>query len=110
AALQGMAPGVTVTQRSGKPGSDGGTIRIRGNSNINNTGPLVLVDGVPMSLNDVDVNEIESISVLKDAASASIYGSRAANGEILVTTKRGKSGQFSVNYRNNLGWQQPTAL
>lgn len=110
AALQGMAPGVTVTQRSGKPGSDGGTIRIRGISNINNTGPLVLVDGVPMSLNDVDVNEIESISVLKDAASASIYGSRAANGVILVTTKRGKSGQFSVNYRNNLGWQQPTAL
>lgn len=110
AALQGMAPDVTVTQRSGKPGSDGGTIRIRGISNINNTGPLVLVDGVPMSLNDVDVNEIESISVLKDAASASIYGSRAANGVILVTTKRGKSGQFSVNYRNNLGWQQPTAL
>ncbi len=109
-ALQGMAPGVTVTQRSGKPGSDGGTIRIRGVGSLGTSDPLVLVDGVPMSLNNVDVNEIESISVLKDAASAAIYGSRAANGVILVTTKRGKSGQFSVSYRNNLGWQQPTAL
>lgn len=109
-ALQGMAPGVTVTQRSGKPGADGGTIRIRGIGTLGNSNPLVLVDGVPMSLNNVDVNEIESISVLKDAASAAIYGSRAANGVILVTTKRGKSGQFSVNYRNNVGWQEPTAM
>lgn len=109
-ALQGMAPGVTVTQRSGKPGSDGGTIRIRGVGTMGNSNPLVLVDGVPMNLNDVDVNEIESISVLKDAASAAIYGSRAANGVILVTTKRAKGGQFSVNYRNNVGVQQPTAL
>lgn len=111
-ALQGMAPGVTVTQRSGKPGADGGTIRIRGIGTLGDasSNPLVLVDGVPMSLNNVDINEIESISVLKDAASSAIYGSRAANGVILVTTKRGKSGQFSVSYRTNLGWQQPTAL
>ncbi|WP_345026197.1 TonB-dependent receptor [Ravibacter arvi] len=108
-ALQGLAPGVTVMQRSGKPGADGSTIRIRGIGTLGNSDPLVLVDGVPMNLNNVDVNEIESISVLKDAASASIYGSRAANGVILVTTKRGKSGQFSVNYRNNFGWQEPTA-
>ena len=109
-ALQGLAPGVTVTQRSGKPGADGGTIRIRGIGTLGNSNPLVLVDGVPMSINNLDVNEIESISILKDAASAAIYGSRAANGVILVTTKRGTEGKFSISYRNSLGWQQPTAL
>ena len=109
-ALQGLAPGVTVTQRSGKPGADGGTIRIRGIGTLGDSNPLVLIDGVPMSLNDIDVNEIESISILKDAASAAIYGSRAANGVILVTTKRGKDGKFSINYRNSIGWQQPTTL
>src|SRR5688500_9638978 len=111
-ALQGIAAGVTVTQNSGKPGADGGVIRIRGIGTIGETGadPLILVDGVPMSLNDVDVNEIENISVLKDAASASIYGSRAANGVILVTTKRAKKEQFTINYRGSAGWQEPTAL
>lgn len=89
-ALQGTMAGVTVTQNSGKPGADGGVIRIRGVGTIGDSNPLVLVDGIPMSLNDIDVNEIASISVLKDAASASIYGSRAANGVILVTTKRAK--------------------
>src|SRR5690606_3217273 len=92
-ALQGLAPGVTVTQNSGKPGSDGGVIRIRGIGTIGDANPLVLVDGIPFNINDVDVNEIESISVLKDAASAAIYGSRAANGVILVTTKRAKTQQ-----------------
>ncbi len=109
-ALQGLAPGVTVTQSSGKPGSDAGQIRIRGIGTIGDSNPLVLVDGVPFNLNDVDVNEIASISVLKDASSASIYGSRAANGVILVTTKRAKKEQFSVSYRANAGWQEPTEL
>ncbi|MEQ9290164.1 MAG: TonB-dependent receptor [Cyclobacteriaceae bacterium] len=109
-ALQGLAPGVTVTQNSGKPGSDGGVIRIRGIGTIGDSNPLVLVDGIPFNLNDVDVNEIESISVLKDAASAAIYGSRAANGVVLVTTKRAKTNQFSINYRASVGWQQPTEL
>lgn len=111
-ALQGTMAGVTVTQNSGKPGADGGVIRIRGIGTIGNTGqdPLILVDGVPMGLNDIDVNEIESISVLKDAASGSIYGSRAANGVVLVTTKRAKKEQFTINYRGSAGWQEPTAL
>lgn len=109
-ALQGIAPGVTVTQNSGKPGSDGGTIRIRGIGTLGDSNPLVLVDGIPANINDIDVNEIENISILKDAASASIYGSRAANGVILITTKRAKEGEFSVNYRASAGWQAPTAL
>ncbi len=107
-ALQGVAPGVTVTQSTGQPGVDGGTIRIRGIGTLNNSNPLVLVDGVVMSLNAVDVSSIESISVLKDAASSSIYGSRAANGVILITTKRGKSGRFSISYDGYVGKQSPT--
>src|SRR5690606_32315494 len=98
------------TQNSGKPGSDGGTIRIRGIGTIGDSNPLVLVDGIPGNINDLDVSEIDNISVLKDAASASIYGSRAANGVILVTTKRANDNQFRINYRASAGWQQPTAL
>lgn len=109
-ALQGMAPGVTVTQSNGQPGTDGGAIRIRGIGTLNNSNPLVLVDGVVMSLDHVDVSTIESISVLKDAASSAIYGSRAANGVILVTTKRGKTGQFSLSYDAYVGQQRPTDL
>ena len=86
AALQGMAPGVTVTTQSGAPGDDGGAIRIRGINSFggSSTSPLVLIDGIEGSLDSVDPNLIESISILKDAASSSIYGSRAANGVILV--------------------------
>lgn len=109
-ALQGIAPGVTITQRSGQPGQDAGNIRIRGIGTLNDSNPLVLVDGTEMDLNSVDPNLIESVSVLKDAASASIYGSRAANGVILVTTKRAKSGEFSVSYNGYAGWQTPTDL
>ena len=90
-ALQGIAPGVTITQQSGQPGQDAGTIRIRGIGTLNDSNPLVLVDGTAMDLNSVDPNIIESVSVLKDAASSSIYGSRAANGVILITTKRAKN-------------------
>ncbi|MCD2425479.1 TonB-dependent receptor [Niabella pedocola] len=107
-ALQGVAPGVTVTQSTGQPGVDGGTIRIRGIGTLNNSNPLVLVDGIVMSMNAVDVSSIESISVLKDAASAAIYGSRAANGVILITTKRGKKGKFSFSYDGYVGKQSAT--
>ena len=111
-ALQGIAPGVTVTQNSGQPGKDGGVIRIRGIGTLGTAGqnPLVLMDGVETSLNSIDPADIESISVLKDAASAAIYGSRAANGVILVTTKRAKDKKLSVSYRGYTGWQSPTDM
>jgi len=111
ATLQGMAPGVTVTTQSGSPGGDGGQIRIRGISSFGGSdcSPLILVDGITVgSLDMIDANIIESISVLKDAASAAIYGSRAANGVILVTTKRASKDKFSVNYRGYIGKQEAT--
>ncbi len=110
AALQGLLPGVTVTQRSGQPGSDNGTIRVRGTGTFNISDPMVIVDGMESSMNDIDANDIESISVLKDAASAAIYGSKAANGVILITTKRGKVGTSTVNYSGMFGWQSATEL
>lgn len=109
-ALQGMAPGVTITQRTGQPGLDGGSIRIRGIGTLNNANPLVLVDGVEMDLNTIDVNSIQSVSVLKDASASAIYGSKAANGVILITTKRGVSGKLSVSYSGYVGYQKPTNL
>lgn len=109
AALQGIAPGVTVTQSSGRPGGDAATIRIRGVGTLNDANPLVLIDGIEGSMNNIDPNLIESVSVLKDAASSSIYGSRAANGVILVTTKRG-SAKVGISYNNYLGWQEPTNM
>lgn len=109
-ALQGLAPGVTVTQNSGSPGGDAGTIRIRGVGTLGNANPLVIIDGIEGSLNDLDPNTIESISVLKDAASASIYGSRAANGVVLVTTKRSKTEKLTINYKHSISVQKPTNL
>lgn len=111
-ALQGMVPGVTVTTASGGPGEDGGTIRVRGINSFggSSTSPLVLIDGVEGSIDSVDPALIESISVLKDAASSAIYGSRAANGVILVTTKRGSTDKFSLTYSGYVGWQSPTDL
>lgn len=111
-ALQGLAAGVTVTTQSGAPGADGGSIRIRGINAFggSSTSPLVLIDGIEGSMDSVDPNLIESISVLKDAASASIYGSRAANGVILITTKRGSKERFTITYKGYVGWQDPTSL
>ncbi|WP_018473359.1 TonB-dependent receptor [Echinicola pacifica] len=105
AALQGLAPGVTVTQQTGSPGADGGQIRIRGINSFggSDSSPLILIDGVAGNLDMIDVNQIESISVLKDAASAAIYGSRAANGVVLVTTKRASADSFSLNYKGYIG-------
>lgn len=112
AALQGLTSGVTVTTTSGAPGSDNGAIRIRGVGSLTDaaSAPLVLIDGVEGSLNTIDPNLIESISVLKDAASSAIYGSRASNGVILVTTKRSTEEKFSVSYNAYVGWQSPTNL
>ena len=109
AGLAGLLPGVQVLQNSGQPGQDIGNINIRGVGTFNESGPLVIVDGIEGSLNDVNPNDVESISVLKDAASSAIYGSKAANGVILVTTKRGKSGRATVNYQGLVGITYATA-
>ena len=110
AGLAGLLPGVSVRQSSGLPGGDGGTIRIRGTGTLNQASPMVLIDGVEASLNDVQANDIANISVLKDAASSAIYGSKAANGVILITTKSGKSGKPVISYMGDFGWQAPTKL
>ena len=110
AAMAGTMPGVTSIQTSGAPGAQTGSITIRGKNSINAASPLVIVDGVPGSMNNIDPQDIESISVLKDAASAAIYGVQAANGVILITTKKGKSGQKArVNYSGLVSWASPTA-
>ncbi len=103
-AITGQMSGVTVIQRSGKPGFNDGTIRIRGVGSFGATpSPLILVDGIPGSMNEINPNDIESISVLKDASSAAIYGARAANGVILITTKKGKEGKINVRYNGYYG-------
>ena len=106
-ALKGMAAGVNVTSSSGQPGSQS-MIRVRGIGTINNSNPLYIIDGMPTDqygMESVNPNDIESIEVLKDAASGAIYGARAANGVILVTTKKGRMGKASVNYDFSYGWQ-----
>jgi len=106
-ALKGMAAGVQVTSASGQPGSKS-MIRIRGIGTINDSNPLYIIDGMPTDqdgMESVNPNDIESIEVLKDAASGAIYGARAANGVILVTTKKGKVGKASINYNFSYGWQ-----
>ncbi|SDP13757.1 TonB-linked outer membrane protein, SusC/RagA family [Mucilaginibacter sp. OK268] len=110
-ALAGLAAGVQVSQGSGRPGNDGAGITIRGIGSFGaGRDALVLIDGLAGSLNDIDPDNIKSISVLKDAASASIYGTRAANGVILVETKRGQNGKMQIAYNNYLGWQKATSL
>ncbi len=104
-ALQGLSPGITIVDRGGAPGSDDPEIYLRGVGTTGNAKPLVLVDGIEMSLSQIPSSEIENISVLKDAASASIYGSRAAHGVILVTTKRGKEGKVRLSYDGTIGFQ-----
>ena len=106
-ALKGMAAGVNVTSASVQPGSKS-MIRIRGIGTINDSNPLYIIDGMPTDqdgMESVNPGDIESIEVLKDAASGAIYGARAANGVILVTTKKGKQGKASINYNFSYGWQ-----
>ena len=108
-ALQGIVPGVTIIQNSGQPGKDGAQIRIRGIGSLNSSvSPMVLVDGIQSSMNDIDPNDIASISILKDAASAAIYGVRAANGVVLITTKKGGDRPLKLSYNSYLGWQKTT--
>ena len=110
--LQGLVPGlnVSVNNKGGTPGTSY-SLNIRGQGNLSGSdNPYVLVDGMEMSLSDVNPNDIESISVLKDAAASSIYGARAAYGVILVTTKKGSKGKFSFNYNGNAGFTHPVRL
>ena len=103
-ALQSQTPGVQITQSSSQPGK-GYKVYIRGIGTTGNATPLYVIDGVPGgSLDDINPNDIESIDVLKDAASAAIYGARAANGVILVTTKQGKAGKIEISYNGAVGW------
>ncbi|MEM9329589.1 MAG: SusC/RagA family TonB-linked outer membrane protein [Bacteroidota bacterium] len=109
--LAGRLPGLVVIQESGEPGNDGANITIRGTNTFGNSDPLIVIDGVPErdgGLGRLSPQDIESISVLKDA-SAAIYGARAANGAIIITTKRGQSGQANIRFDFNQGWSQPTA-
>jgi TonB-linked SusC/RagA family outer membrane protein len=108
--LQGGVTGINVSQGSGLPGGDAATIKIRGISTLGNSDPLVLVDGIPMDMNHIDPVTVESVTVLKDAAAAASYGSRGANGVIVVTTKRGVAGKVSVTYDGYYGVQHPIAL
>ncbi|OAV66189.1 Outer membrane cobalamin receptor protein, SusC/RagA family [Bacteroidales bacterium Barb6XT] len=111
-AMVGRMPGVIGFQRSDEPGGGGTTIRIRGTNSLGSKDPLVVIDGVPGRAGGMDrlnPNDIESISVLKDA-SAAIYGSRAANGVILVTTKRGKDGKPTITYTGQQGYSSPTRM
>ena len=109
--LQGLMPGVAITGTNGAPGQDAGKIRVRGIGTLNEAGPYILVDGIETgTLSAVDPNDIESISVLKDAASVAIYGSKAANGVVLITTKRGKTGQTKISYSGYLSFQNATNM
>lgn len=105
--LQGAMPNVSVQVNTGSPGA-GGTITIRGTGSVNSSSPLILVDGIPGSIDQLNPNDIETISVLKDASSAAIYGARAAFGVILVNTKAAKSGKAKVSYDTYFSWSTPT--
>jgi TonB-linked SusC/RagA family outer membrane protein len=110
-ALQGLMTGVTSLYAQGRPGQDGATVRVRGVGTLNTADPYILVDGVQTgTMNSIDPNDIESISVLKDASSAAIYGSKASNGVILITTKRGKTGAPKVSYNGYVSVQNPTQM
>jgi TonB-linked SusC/RagA family outer membrane protein len=110
-ALAGLAPGVQVQQPGGRPGANGANITVRGIGTFNSgSAPLVLIDGIAGSIDDVAPDNIGTITVLKDAASAAIYGNRAANGVILITTKRGQAGKLEIGYNNYVGWEKVTQL
>ena len=108
-ALQGATSGVLVTRDNSAPGATA-SIKIRGVTTIGETSPLVIIDGVPGDINQVNPEDVENMSILKDAASASIYGSRAAAGVIVITTKRAKENDLSLNYNFDYGWEMPTKL
>lgn len=104
-ALAGTAAGVQVTSNSNRPGNEDATIKVRGQGTLNSSSPLVIIDGVEAPMNTVNPQDIASVSILKDAASAAIYGSRAANGVILITTKKGESGSFKIDYNGYVSFE-----
>lgn len=111
--LQGLLPGVTVVNSSSQPGQANTTIRVRGVGTIGNSNPLILIDGIEGDISSINPEDIESVSVLKDAASSAIYGARAANGVLLVTTKKlaaGKDAVTKINFSAYAGIQTPTRL
>lgn len=108
-AMQGTTPGLIIQQGSSTPGSVP-SINIRGLNTMNNNDPLVIIDGIEGSLGNLNPADIEQISILKDASSTAIYGSRASNGVVLVTTKKGKAGKTEISYDFMYGIQQPTSL
>lgn len=106
--LGGRLPGLVTKQSSGVPGGDDATMLVRGVSTTGKTEPMIIVDGVPRSFNQLDPNEIESITILKDASAAAVYGLQAANGVILVTTRRGSEGKASVSYNGSVSMNTNT--
>lgn len=111
-ALQGKVPGMLITKKSGEPGAES-DIKIRGVGSFNSSGPLWVVDGVPLSKSPgvkFNMNDAESVEVLRDGSAAAIYGAAAANGVILVTTKRGRSGEAKISFNTYVGMSEPTAL
>ncbi|PWV55647.1 TonB-dependent receptor [Chitinophaga sp. S165] len=110
--LQGQLPGLSVVQNSAEPGNETIQLRIRGLGTFSGAGnkPLVIVDGVPGDLAILNPNDIESVNVLKDASAAAIYGSQGANGVLVVKTKKGSTGKFSLSYNYNVGFATPTRL
>lgn len=109
-ALAGRLPGLITTQRSGEPGVDASTLYIRGLATMNNARPIVVVDGVERPMDYIDPNDIESLSILKDAAATAVFGMRGANGVVMITTKRGRRGAPQMNFRTSYGLQQPTKV
>src|SRR5699024_5488766 len=102
--LQGNVPNLNVVFGSGQPGTSG-SVNVRGNTSINGGGPLILIDGILGTLDRVNVNDVESVTVLKDASAAAVYGARGAFGVILVTTKKGsKDGAAAIDYSTNIGF------
>ncbi|NLR61727.1 TonB-dependent receptor [Chitinophaga polysaccharea] len=109
-ALAGRLPGLITTQRSGEPGVDASTFYIRGVATLNNASPIVMVDGVERPMDYVDPNDVESVTILKDAAATAVLGMRGANGAVLVTTRRGRAGAPQVSFRASMGSQEPTRI
>ena len=107
-AIQGQIPGLTVAQTGGQPGNESINMSIRGKSTFSSNDPLVIVDGQAISMTNLNPQDIESVTVLKDAAAAAIYGARASGGVILVTTKKGKTGKINISYDGYVGIQDAT--
>lgn len=108
--LAGLTAGLYVNQNTGRPNADGATVLVRGRGTLNNSSPLVIIDGIESDIGSVTPQDVESISILKDASSSAIYGSRAANGVILITTKKGSEGKFSLSYDGYVSVARPSHL